>query len=194
MLPVLLCFFVNFSSGQDTLNIRDDLGRKQGMWKIINIDNEPNYIAEIVYYKDDLRDGLCTLFYPNGNIRSESYYLRDTLNGPSKEYYEYGYLYRTQNFTMGKVNGIVRYFDYGGNLKEEMEYKDGLADGVYKRYYRSGRLMSESIFLGEIENGIRKIYSDTPSNELIREFEYVNGTKISAKYYENGELFREESF
>jgi len=194
MLPTLLCFFINCSFGQDILNARDDLGRKQGMWKIVNIDNEPNYISEIVYYKDDLRHGLCTYFYPNSNIRSEGYYLRDTLNGLRKEYYEYGYLYRAQNYTMGRVNGIVKYFDFNGNLKEEMEYKDGLPNGIYKRYYRSGRLMSESIMIGEIENGIRRIYSDTPLNELIREFEYINGTKVSARYYEKGEFLREENF
>jgi len=64
----------------------------------------------------DIYDGTSFWFYENGNVKTE------------------------KTFSLGKLNGWVRYFYESGLVKEEFYVNDGVKDGLLKRYYENGGL------------------------------------------------------
>lgn len=128
-----------------------DLG---GGWHSRNIrDNEGN-LLECYVEKNGLQDGQALEYYPDGSVKSESFYTKGKLHGPSSFwskdgvllaeswyfngiqqgkslwYYPTGELYALQQFLDGEWHGRQEYYYAGGALKSLLTYKKGKIVGT----------------------------------------------------------------
>src|SRR5690349_9988894 len=74
--------------------------------------------------------------WENGNIKSEGYFLNDTImQGTFKGYYPSGKLETEVNYDNNKRNGLfVKYYE-SGTKKQVAHYKDGIKSGYTEEYY-----------------------------------------------------------
>lgn len=185
-----------FSQGDTVFNKINENGERAGVWKTYMqpIKGE-KYFYEIATYNNGRYDGLVIHFAPNGVKIEESHYRNDTLDGLSKIYSNDGVLRTEQYFKDGRLDGKSKLYSISGRLQEEQEYVEGVETGVYRRFSNSsGRILEESSFVNGVEQGVRRIFEDTEEHKVIREFDFKNGVRISARYYKEGRLFKEESF
>lgn len=91
---------------------------------------------------------------------------------------------KTKGWMIGRnrVGKWVYYFS-DGKLFSEEEYSNGKLSGVVKNYYRNGKLTEETNYENGQKNGLSKIFTD--AGVLIEEVYYVNG-KLDGegKYYD----------
>lgn len=179
--------YVNdFLVSKEKINRRDSLGRKTGVWKT---------------------------FYPNGKIKSEMYYIRDTLYGYYKEFSPTGELIYKAKVENGKLVEdtlqdknvyLMRYIEEyyeTGKLKREGLVKNDVPVGLHKEYDRDtenivGKLYNENgelIAEGPLDKKGRQQgkWKEYYSNNTIKaEGEYKDGLKegLWTFYYENGNI------
>ena len=91
-------------------------------------------INECYPEKDGVPDGQCLLYYPNGEIKEETYYKKGELHGPS------------------------RFWDNQGNLLAESWFVDGKQEGKSWWYYPSGKVYSLQRYLSNEWNGLQEFY------------------------------------
>lgn len=86
--------------------------------------------ATFVYvdYDDEgknFQEDKMTLYYPNGKIESETYYLNNRPNGPALTYYENGAKKSEINFAFGEPSGnLISYYENGNPYKLAI-FEDG---------------------------------------------------------------------
>lgn len=161
-LPLTLCAYLIFPALLAQSNLRKT-------WH----DAGHQFIKEIYQVKDtirNIRNGLYTSYYINGNIESKGYFQNNQSTGIWEFYYESGnlkmrgvlqnntnaghweFFYESGNKSMeGIMNGRLRegkwnYYYEDGALKETGTYIAGKRHGVWKSYYEDGVLKSEGEF------------------------------------------------
>ncbi len=80
-------------------------------------------------------------FYPDGKLKSETYYKNGKLEGIAKIYDENGQLLDEENYKNGEAEGIRRGYYENGKLKLEINYKNGEVINK-KDYDESGKLIN----------------------------------------------------
>lgn len=191
-----ICLFNVCRAQSDTaFNQKDENGLRQGHWKISMTDIKgKTYFYAIESYKDSKKNGVCVYYYPNGKKQSEIMYKDDTLNGVAKFYRAFGVIQYEESFVNGQTHGYKRYYNMSGELAEEQEYTKGLATSIYNLYSKKLNIIVTSYNINGVENGIRKVYSDDKRREVLKEFDFVNGVRVSARFYKNGKLIKEDKF
>lgn len=188
-------FTLSCDAQPDTLfNQIDERGIKQGFWKRTMNDNSKTYLYAIESYKGGKRNGLCTYFFSNGKIETESYFRNDTLHGLSKVYKDFGGLRYEENFKNGRTHGFKKYYNTDGELLEEHEYTEGVQIGTYLLYSKSKRVIVQSFYIKGVENGTRTVYSDNDKHEIIREYDFKNDIKIAVRHYKKGKIVKQEKY
>ncbi|MCX7955355.1 MAG: hypothetical protein N3A01_09250 [Bacteroidales bacterium] len=115
----------NFVVSREKINRRDSLGRKTGIWKT---------------------------FHPNGKIKTEAYYIRDTLCGYYKEFDMMGNL-----IYKGKVvNGVL--------VKDTVNNDNSYNLRYVEDYYENGKIKSEGLFKNDLPIGLHKEYDKDTEN------------------------------
>ncbi len=139
-------------------------------------------------YKFNKLDGVNREFYKNGNVKSERIYHDGVLNGPFKDYYENGVLAGEGFVQSGKQQGRAAIYYESGRLKVESTHKDDQANGPYREYYESGQLYKEGFLVGpyKAHSGTMKEYD---TNGILRsETTLKEGNIIASKTYDvNGQ-------
>ncbi len=194
VLNIILLITITFSYGQwksytiykgDTINKIDQQGRKQGLWIFFN----PQYkggIVQIGHYKNNMKEGLWTIYYPNGNIKAKITFHHNRQYGPVVLYYpngkvneqgywkgnrwvgEYKYFYENGNpmyvwhyNEKGLRTGIQKYYFPNGNLYIVGTWKNGKEDGQIKEYYEDGHLKKISYWKnGQLNGKVLEYYKD----------------------------------
>ncbi|MFT3884750.1 MAG: hypothetical protein QM724_04775 [Flavobacteriales bacterium] len=166
----------------DTLNRLDELGRKQGWWKVIApAADRPGYtdgqLVEEGRYTNSKRIGLWRRYWPNGQVMSEITYAMGRPKGDYRTFYPTGKVEEqgtwdldrntgafkrwhpngqlAQDFQFdayGTRNGVQKYYHENGQLEVEVTIKDGKEDGTLKRYYANGDLQQVARFNGGVIN------------------------------------------
>jgi len=167
---------------QDTLNRLDELGRRQGWWRVTAPAPErPGYqdgqLVEEGRYTNSKRIGLWRRYWPNGQVMSEITYAMGRPKGTYRTFYPSGKVEEqgtwdldrntgafkrwhpngqlAQDFTFdqyGTRNGVQRYYHENGQLEVEVNIKDGKEDGTLKRYYANGDIQQVAQFNGGVIN------------------------------------------
>ena len=160
--------------------------------------------------KDGLAEGKVILYYPNGQINSESEYKNGKCLSSEKTYYENGKLQSEKDCQNGEYTGFLRnYYENGqndlaeglsklydedGKLRAESEYKNGKKNGVSKIYYDNGQLLLKFTFKNNIENGpVEEYYSN---GQLHKEYNLKDGIPEGdgKEYYRSGRLYATFTF
>lgn len=155
---------VNYKSGitldREQINRKDELGRKQGLWK-------------------DL--------YPNGDVKKEAMYNNDSLNGFVKEYDKKGNLTSIKKFDNGKAllhAPEVRQVEWfqsknlDGTLKYEGVYDDGVAIGTHYTY-KSKRICDSVEYFNDSTKLFHKKWICSNYSVPDSAIEYFNGIVVA---------------
>jgi len=149
-----------FTLSSERINRKDELGRKQGIWKEL---------------------------YENGEAKSEVNYLNDSLDGFSKEYDKKGNLTAIKKFDNGKpllrapevrqVEVFKSTYE-DGTLKYEGVYDEGMPIGTHY-HYRPVRICDSVIFYNDSVGGFYKrlVCRNYPMPDSA--IEYFNGNIIA---------------
>lgn len=157
------------------------------------------------------KQGLWIQRYPNGKIKTETWYANGEKSGLEKTYRDDGkplseitYAGIVKQKKSSKPRSIFLapeppvykkagrekwyYYDTDGNLTEISYLKDGLKDSTSTLYYPTGEVKAIGTFReGRAEGMIKSFYKDGTSQS---DCHYKNGRKDSVQvyYYPNGEI------
>ena len=79
-------------------------------------------------------------YHNNGQIKMETNYKDEKLEGKWIWYYENGQIEGEGNFKDGKLDGKWTFYYENGQIEFEYNYKDGKEDGKWTYYYENGQI------------------------------------------------------
>lgn len=162
----------------DTINVIDLVGKKQGKWIITNLTlHKPCYaedqkvkegdykdsrktgfwkvyfcnkiLKSKIEYKNNRPNGYAILYHDNGKVKEEGLWKNNRWIGNYKLYFSNGQVQQAFTFnTSGKREGQQQYFYENGQLMIEGVWESGKESGTLKEYYENGDLRSEKDFAG----------------------------------------------
>ncbi|HOP43014.1 MAG TPA: toxin-antitoxin system YwqK family antitoxin [Flavobacteriales bacterium] len=183
-LGLLLLFvqagFAQASSGivvpQDTLNRVDELGRKQGWWRIVApAKDKPGYqdgqLVEEGQYTNSKRVGVWRSYWPNGEPRSVITYQLGRPRGEYTLYYPSGRTEETGTWDYDRNTGTFKRWHPNGKLAQEFVFDEhGMRDGQQKYYHDNGQLAVDVTIRQGREEGTLKRYYNNGDLQQVAEF------------------------
>ena len=100
---------------------------------------------------DGKLSGFCATQWPNGNQKTEGYYLNDTISGNFRSWYENGTLEQERNLTRDNLNGTTTNYWPNGNMRS-LVLKEHGSVGQRMQWNEKGKLISQefSTTLGNV--------------------------------------------
>ena len=102
-------------------------------------------------YSGGKQEGLYTSWFENGRLRLKRSYSNGERDGPGELYYENGQLYQRGSYSNGERDGPYEIYHENGQLESKGFYSNDERDGPYEAYYENGQLRLK----GSISNGER---------------------------------------
>ena len=164
------------STVQDTLNRVDEMGRKQGYWKIVAPKAEkPGYtngqLIEEGRYANSKRIGLWRSFWPNGKVKSEITYVSGRPRGEYTIYYPNGKTEESGTWDLDRNTGKFRRWHANGELAQEFVFDEtGLRDGQQKYFHENGQLAVDVKVEDGKEQGTMKRYYANGDVQQVAQF------------------------
>jgi len=176
------------TTAQDTLNRLDEMGRKQGFWKVTApLAEKPGYtdgqLIEEGRYTNSKRVGTWTRYWPNGKVMSEISYQMGRPRGAYKTYYPNGKVEEQGNWDLDRNTGKFQRWHPNGQLAQDFTFTaDGVRDGEQKYYHENGQLAVQVEVDHGKEDGTLKRY--TSDGQLQQVAEFNNGVidQANSKY------------
>lgn len=184
LLTVLTCllFSVQCSFAQaggtsvDTLNRVDEMGRKQGFWKVVApIADKPGYtqgqLIEEGRYTNSKRVGTWKRYWPNGKVMSEITYQMGRPRGAYKTFYPSGKVEEQGSWDLDRNTGKFQRWHPNGQLAQDFTFTaDGVRDGQQKYYHENGQLAVQVEVEQGKEDGTLKRYTADGQLQQVAEF------------------------
>lgn len=168
-------------------------GKRNGV--SIGIDVAGFYYKKDTYTNDTL-DGPSILFsHSNGaKVQLEATYKMGKINGLKKVYYPEGALQEEGYFIDNLRDGVSKWYTQDHHLSIEYTYLKGNLNGVQKTYYSNGNIASEGNMLNNLEEGEYVEYFQNGKLKLIGK--YVHGMKegVWKEYDEDGKIIKTEKY
>ena len=162
-------------------------GKLNGAYQEVYKDGQ---IAIEGVYKDDQKTGVWVHYQPNGELKEKSEYVNGKYNGLS-ERYSLGSLYESVEYVNGERHGKRLYFRGTPPkmwLSKEENYSNGKLNGVVKNYNEKGVLYFEGEYKqGRKEKG-KEYHSTTGRIQL--EAIYRDGRTIAERIYERDGILK----
>lgn len=127
-------------------------------------------------------------YYPSGQLKERSIYVKDEAEGPSSYYSEDGVMLFSSNFKDGELNGKREKFKLIGHKFEEETYKDGKKEGKAVGYYADQSVSYEMTFKDDEPNGAYISYYDDGSIQRKATFKDGEYVGLAELFYRNGTL------
>ncbi len=215
-IPILFTFFSCSMFAQDTLNVTDSYGRKQGSWR------KRDSAGRIVYegrFKDGLPAGEFRYFYPDGKLKTVSIlsnqgkravtisyfpngrkmaagnYLNEKKDSTWQFFSESnGSLVSEEQYVNGMITGFSKVYYPEGGLSEQCEYKDGVRDGRWEQYYLDGKIKLRAAYRAGEKQGPFTTFYD--SGLLMMTGQYIAGHQdgVWIYYNEKGGITKKETY
>jgi antitoxin component YwqK of YwqJK toxin-antitoxin module len=153
-------------NGQDSLNITDAKGWKQGHWIILNDSKHlPGYSdkekVEEGNYKDNLKQGIWIQYFPGGLIKNKITFKDNRPDGYTVTYFENGKVNEEGIWRNNRWVGNYRLNYENGNVQHEFHYSEGgKRDSNNKYYYPNGKLMIDGSWVNGKQAGVTTEYYD----------------------------------
>lgn len=103
---------------------------KEGTWQFFS-DSEEGLLISDEEYLNDKRNGSLRIFYPDSTVAEMINYKNGIKNGEWIKYYPDGSIIFRTNYVNGKLNGNFEAFFKDGKLEVSGRYKSGLRDGLW---------------------------------------------------------------
>lgn len=135
-----------------------------------------------------LPDGGYRLWWPNGRLKVQCYFLNDKKEGESKWWFENGQLHKHCYYRDGKKEGEYKKWYENGQIQEHCYYSDGKLEGEYKTWwFENGQLFRHCYYRNNIK--ICELTGDTVSSIIKLQRSFRN--RRSLKKYLNSRQFIE---
>ncbi len=178
----------NTGAQADTLNVLDELGRKQGWWKIqAPKENKPDYtdgqLIEEGRYTNSKRIGLWHRYWPNGKMMSEITYVMGRPRGDYKTFYPDGKVEEQGIWDLDRNTGAFKRWHPNGQLAQDFVFNPyGVRDGVQKYYHENGQLEVEVHIKEGKEEGTLKRYFANGDLQQVAQFDNGVINASNSKY------------
>ena len=168
----------------DTINFKDDNGKKQGWWIIFGKSSSrhrgfaPDAKVEEGEYVNSRKTGIWKKYWPNENLRSEITYKSGRPNGPFTSYYEEGEgkIEEKGTWKGNRYTGSFERRHRNGEVAQKLEFNEsGKREGKQQFFYENGQVELEFSVNNGIENGELNRY-------------YPNGDLKETKIFNNGQV------
>ncbi len=150
-----------------------------GLKHVKNFDPNLGFITSEGPIYNDKKEGTWVVYYDSrdtNKIKKITNYHQDQISGLSLEFSNSGAITKRVDYDNGQIDGI--YAEYKYNRPQKLiEYTDGVMDGAYNTYYSNGKRQQETAYKNGKKNGKSIFYNE--EEQVIMEFEYKNGDKIS---------------
>lgn len=172
----------------DTLNALDDLGRRQGWWRITAPkEDKPGFtdgqLIEEGRYNNSKRIGLWRRFWPNGKLMSEINYRMGRPQGDYKTYYPDGKIEEQGTWDLDRNTGIFKRWHPNGQLAQDFLFNEhGVRDGTQKYYHENGQLEVEVSIREGKEDGMLKRYYANGDLQQVAQFSGGVINEANSKY------------
>ena len=204
---VVVVFVIFYCSvfGQDTVNIKDLQGRKQGYWR------KSDSVGRVIYvghFKDGVPVGEFRYYYPDGKLKTVSLLSKQGKRAVTNSYFtngmkmasgiyinekkdstwhffseENGKLVSEEHYKDGLIDGLSKVFFPEGGLSELNVYKQGIKDGLWEQYYDDGKIKLRGAFKSGEKQGAFKIFY--PSGHFMISGQYNTGHQDGTWFYYN---------
>ena len=201
---------------QDTVNVTDSKGHRQGYWR--KLDSAGRLIYE-GRFKDGFPAGKFSYYYPNGRLKTVSLVSGEGKRAVTVSYFpngrkmaagnyldekkdstwqffseSNGTLVSQETYKAGVIEGLSKVFYPEGGLSELHFYKDGIRDGIWEQYYLDGKLKLRGGYKAGEKQGLFKTYYN--SGKLMMEGQYAMGHQDGTwtYYTENGSVLKKEFY
>lgn len=163
--------FPLWGAGQQTLNVTDESGRRQGYWE----KKYPN--GKLMYqgtFKDGKPVGQWKRYHDSGNLKAVMEH-SETSDTVRAKLYETSSRPVAEGAYLGeKKCGTWTYFSNDVRIAEEV-FIDGRKSGISRKYYLSGELLEESYWKEELREG--KYTAFFPSGKPFLQCYYKEGKR-----------------
>jgi antitoxin component YwqK of YwqJK toxin-antitoxin module len=213
---MLFTFFSCVLFAQDTVNVTDGIGHRQGYWRKLDT------AGQIVYegrFKDGIPAGEFRYYYPNGKLKTISKVSNQGRRAVTVSYFpngkemaagnyvnekkdstwqffseSNGTLVSQETYQAGLINGLSRVFYPEGGLSELYNYKNGIKDGLWEQYYLDGKLKLRGVYKAGDKQGPFKTWYN--SGQLMMEGQYSLGHQDGTWIYytEKGTVSKKEIY
>ena len=103
------------------------------------------------YYIDEndleLKDGIWSKYYPNGQKKERSHWQDGMMHGQWELWYDNGDKKKESNWMYNKKNGIEKMWYQGGQIEYQCMWEEGVRQGIETYWYENGRKKSEVEYL-----------------------------------------------
>lgn len=213
---ILFIFFAVAAHAQDTLNMTDSKGRRQGFWR------KADTAGQVIYegrFRDGFPEGEFRYFYPDGKLKTVSKLSNHGRRAETVSYFRNGkkmavgnYINEKKDSTWqffsettgsvvsretykaGVIEGETSIFYPDGVMSEMIHYKNGIRNGPWEQYYLDGKLKLRGAYLAGDKEGAFKSYY--VSGQLMMTGQYALGHQDGTWIYhdENGEISKKEIY
>ncbi len=215
IIGTLITFFSLCLFAQDTLNVTDNKGKRQGFWRKVDTAGKVIYEGR---FRDGIPNGEFRYFYPDSKLKTVS---KISARGRRAETVSYfpngkkmavgnyldekkdsiwqffsettGTVVSAETYQHGLINGLSQVFYPDGVLSELQHYKNGVKDGLWEQFYLDGKLKLRGAWqAGEKAGAFRTFYnSGQPMIVGQYSFGHQDGTWI---YYDEKSAITKKEF
>ncbi len=213
---VLFTIFSCYAAGQDTVNMKDSQGRKQGFWR------KADSAGHVVYdghFKDGIPAGIFHYYYPDGKLKTLSVVTNRGKLAMTTSYFPNGRkmaagrylnekkdstwqffsetaetLVSEENYKNGLAEGVSKVYYPEGGLSEQRTYKNGIPDGPWEQYYTEGKLKLKGGYQAGEKHGALKTFFI--SGQVMMSGQYVSGHQAGTWlfYNDKGAIAKKETY
>jgi antitoxin component YwqK of YwqJK toxin-antitoxin module len=160
MFRIFIIALFAFSScilvAQDTLNVTDIKGKRQGCWR--KLDSAGRVIYE-GRFKDGIPAGKFSYFYPDGKLKTISIVSDEGKRAVTVSYFPNGRKMAAGNYLNEKKDSTWQFFsESNGSLVSQETYKAGLIEGQSEIFYPEGGLSESFFYRRGIKDGLWEQY------------------------------------
>jgi antitoxin component YwqK of YwqJK toxin-antitoxin module len=148
-----LLLYSSFSQAitDNHINQADNLGRKQGVWRIYDDDGNLKFTG--AYYNGKPISDF-KFFYPGGKIKAVIIHIDSGRVSYAKNYYENGNMMATGKYIGQKKDSTWTFYsEEDGKLSVEENYTEGLKNGLSRTYYPEGQVAEQFIYVNDKKDG-----------------------------------------
>ncbi len=140
-------------------------------------DSEGNLIARTEGKTDPegsfIPHGKTTLYWPNGQKKTELHFINGLRHGPRTSWYQSGQMWILGQFAEGKEHGTWTLWYEDGRKAQESHYEHGAWHGTFTEWYRNGQKRREVEFVHGVKQGTETLWDE--EGNIVRQIEYVDG-------------------
>ena len=213
---LLFIFFSCVVSGQDTVNVTDGKGHRQGFWQKFDTAGHVIYTG---HFRDGIPVGEFRYYYPAGKLKTVSILSNQGKKAVTTSYFKNGRKMASGNYLnekkdsiwqffsefdtamvsqetyiAGLINGPSKVFFPEGGLSELYTYKNGIKDGLWEEYYPGGQLKLHGTYLAGDKTGRFQFFYDSGKPMVAGQYSKGHKDGTWTYYGEKGDVSKKEFY